>query len=433
MNMKACAAHIEVTSRRRTEPYAHAERGSAVVVRASKPPADFPDLLLSDAIDLDDSNKDRSRAHVCLRTDIKHTTSTLCGPKACLLRLFLRRWICLFKTGTNSLIAVVAISTHSEATAQDFLEARPGIARRASRDLPNNYSTTFQLDDRGALNSHRLNSAPLSSSTSASTVNDAKGITDDGDDDDDRDDENEEEEDDEDQVTPIIEELFLGKIVYPQEKDEVQLTFGYFDGVEATANSETIFEIEYGITDRFQIGFEVPIESAEEEEPFEGVRNLNFELYYNFYNERSTGRAYGIGCEFGVPIDAAAGESRAYVYEPFFIAYQEYGDYALNLSAALEIEDPLAVEATETVGDVAFGIIGKAENIVPLLELRVEIASDETPVLLAPGFYAKSFIKPFDVAVSFPIGLNDDAPDFAVFFLAVVEFEASAIQRRFYR
>src|SRR6185295_8110027 len=89
----------------------------------------------------------------------------------------------------------------------------------------------------------------------------------------DEDEKDKDDEEEEDQVPPIIEELFLGKIVYPQEKDEVQLTFGYFDGVEAVGNSELLFEIEYGITDRFQIGFEVPIESVNEETPFKGVRN----------------------------------------------------------------------------------------------------------------------------------------------------------------
>jgi hypothetical protein len=327
----------------------------------------------------------------------------------------------LFKTVTYTLFTIVAVSPHLEATAQESSETRHAIARSASRDLSNDYATTFQLDDRGDLNSHQPDSARSSSSISTATVNDVKGnVSEEGDEDD-------KDKDHEDQVTPIIEELFLGKVVYPQEQDEVQITFGYFDAVEAVGNSELLFEIEYGITDRFQIGFEVPIESVKEETPFNGVRNLGFDLYYNFYNDRSTGRAYGVGFEFGLPVDAAAGESRAYIYQPFFVAYQEYADFALNLSAALEIRDPSA-HATETVGDISLGLIGKAANIVPLLELQVQIASDETPVLLAPGFYAKSFIKPFDVAISFPIGLNDDAPDFGVYFLAVVEFDSREIR-----
>lgn len=232
---------------------------------------------------------------------------------------------------------------------------------------------------------------------------------------------------DDNQVTPLIEELFLGTVVYPQEQDEVQLTFGYFDGVGRADNSQVFFELEYGITDYFQIGFEVPYEFVEQEEPFEGTRNLGLELYYNFYSDRRTGRSYGVGFEFGLPIDSAEDDSQAYEYETFFVAYQEYCNFAVNLYGAVEIEDPQdASEATETSGDVSVGFILKADRIVPLLELDVEIASEETPVRLAPGLYFGSLMEPVDFAVSLPIGLNGDAPDFAVYLLAIIEFEAGA-------
>ncbi len=238
---------------------------------------------------------------------------------------------------------------------------------------------------------------------------------------------NEEEgEEDENEIEPIVEELFLGTIVYPQEQNEVQLTFGYFDGVEAAENSETLFEIEYGLTDRLQIGFEVPNESVEDDEPFDGVRHLGLELYYNFYSNPYTRRAYGAGFEVGFPIDSAEDEPQTYLYEPFVVAYQEYRECAVNLSAGLEIEAPHeSDEPTETAGEVALGIIGNPGPIVPLLELHVEIEADETPVRLAPGLYFGTFLEPIELAVSFPIGLNSDAPDFAVFFLAIVEFEAN--------
>ena len=307
------------------------------------------------------------------------------------------------------LMSVLAVCLNSVSVAQEKVGHR---ARQPALEA--------FLDESGNITSELPQTAPPTFLTGATEHRAEDG-----------EDEEDEEEEEEDQVTPIIEELFLGTVVYPQEQDEVQLTFGYFEGLQTLGNSELLFEVEYGITDRLQIGFGVPVESAENDEPFTGVRNLDLELYYNFYNEPKTGRAYGVGFEFGLPVDAAAGESRTCVYEPFFVAYQEYCDFALNISAALEIEDPFADDdATETAGDIAFGIIGKAGDYVPLLELQVEIASQETPVLLAPGLYMSSFIKPFDVAVSFPIGLNDDAPDFAVFFLAVVEFEAGVLPRR---
>ena len=420
--MKALVTHDEIAPHHRAEPLARPERCGMFVESTSDPTAYFRDLVVPAAVDLADSHIDCSRAEMFVRVNIKLAVLTLCDAQASFFRLILLRCSRLIWTGTYSLFAFVAISPHLQAEAQESLEAEPAVARSASRDLSNDYSTIFQLNDNVGLTLHQLDSAHSHPYIFASSVHDAKENAAEKENGDDKD------EKEEDQVTPIVEELFLGKVVYPQEKDEVQLTLGYFDGVEAVGNSELLFEIEYGITDRFQIAFEVPIESVKDETPFEGVRNLGFELYYNFYNERSTGRAYGVGFEFGLPVDAAAGESRAVAYEPFFVAYQEYNDFALNLSAALEIDDPFAAGTTKTTEDLAFGLIGKAGYIVPLLELRAEIAPDETPVLLAPGFYVKSFIKPFDVAVSFPIGLNHDAPDFGVYFLAVVEFEAHEIR-----
>jgi len=247
----------------------------------------------------------------------------------------------------------------------------------------------------------------------------------------DLDDEEEDDDDDEDRIEPIVQELFLGVVVYPQEKGEIQFTLGHFNGVEAIGNTNTFFETEYGITDRFQVGFEVPFEYVEEDEPFEGIRNLGLGLYYNFYNDRTTGRAAGVGCEFGFPVDAADGESRAFNYEPFFIVYQEFCKFAVNVSAGLDIDDPTeSGEATETAGEVAVGIIGKPGPFVPLLECQVDIAPEETPVRLAPGVYCNSLVGPLDLAVSLPVGLNSDAPDFAVFFMAVLEFESGTLRSR---
>jgi hypothetical protein len=243
------------------------------------------------------------------------------------------------------------------------------------------------------------------------------------------DDEGERESNDEGQFTPIVEELFLGVVVYPQEKDEVQLTLGYFDGVETAGDTNTVFEIEYGITDRFQIGLEVPLESVADE-PFDGVRTLGFELYWNCYSDPSVGRALGLGFDLGMPVDSAEGESRAWGYEPFVVAYQEWQNVALNVCAALEVEDAVEDESGATSGEVAFGLFPTSGRIIPLVELSVEMESDETPILFAPGLYGKSLIGPIDLAISLPIGLNHDAPDFSLFFLAVLEFDANILRRR---
>jgi hypothetical protein len=231
---------------------------------------------------------------------------------------------------------------------------------------------------------------------------------------------------------PYLEEVFLGFVIYPQEQGEVQLTWGYFDHVETNHDALFLFEVEYGITDRFQIGVEVPVDFMPEDS-FDGVQNIGLELYWNFYSNPQTGRGYGIGFEIGFPTDAPAGESRAYIYEPFVVAYQDFQTFAVNISGAVEVENPLEPgEPSETSGELAAAVFGPVGRFTPMLEVGVEIEADETPVRLAPGLYWSPCDKPVDFAVALPIGLNRDAPDFGVFLLAIIEFETKERCPRLY-
>jgi hypothetical protein len=232
------------------------------------------------------------------------------------------------------------------------------------------------------------------------------------------------------QVTAYIEELFLGKIVYPQEAGEMQLTGGYFQEGKGPHDSSFLLEVEYGITDQLQIGSEVTSQFARGE-TFQDLQQCSIEVYYNFHSDRRTGRASGLGFEFGLPVDSTAEGPRACVYEPFLVSYQDFDAFALNMSAALEIADPVARgEATEFAGDVTFAIFRRVDRIATIVEANVEVDSEESPVRLAPGLYWRPFDVALDVAVSLPIGLNEDAPVLGLFLLAVFEFPASSIARR---
>lgn len=65
----------------------------------------------------------------------------------------------------------------------------------------------------------------------------------------------------EDEMIPqIVSELFLGTMVYPQEKGELQITTGYFPVNEILNDGPFPCKVEYGITDRFQVCMELPLE-----------------------------------------------------------------------------------------------------------------------------------------------------------------------------
>ncbi len=55
-------------------------------------------------------------------------------------------------------------------------------------------------------------------------------------------------------VPQPIQEMFQSNLVYPQEEDEIQLPlFPSFRKDNNSERSRTLFEVEYGITDAFQI------------------------------------------------------------------------------------------------------------------------------------------------------------------------------------
>ena len=59
------------------------------------------------------------------------------------------------------------------------------------------------------------------------------------------------------EVPQPIQEMFQSNLVYPQEEDEIQFTlFPSFRKNSNTKKARTLFEVEYGITDAFQIIFE---------------------------------------------------------------------------------------------------------------------------------------------------------------------------------
>jgi hypothetical protein len=163
----------------------------------------------------------------------------------------------------------------------------------------------------------------------------------------------------------------------------------------------------------------------------DGLHHIAFETYYNFYSNRQTGRAYGVGFEVGLPVPAK-GRFGSYLYEPFFVAYHEFRPRtAVNFSAALEIEDSLEKgEPTEIGTQLTLSALHKVGKFVPMIELDVEIEPDRTPVRLAPALYWHPWEKTIDFAVSLPIGLNADAASLGVFFLFIVELEGSGSPAR---
>ncbi|MEW4455508.1 hypothetical protein AB1L30_22755 [Bremerella sp. JC817] len=227
--------------------------------------------------------------------------------------------------------------------------------------------------------------------------------------------------DDRDDMIPqIVQEVFLGTSIYPQEKGELQFDSGYFQGNEWLNDAQVPFEIEYGITDRFQVSFECPLDVASPEDEFErGVNAIEMGVYYNFYNNPHIRRAFGVGYDIEVATELDDEGNRLWVHSPYVVGYQEFGPVALNVTGRLEVGN--TQEETEVAGNVAFSAFTEMGNWVPMLELGLQWEEEKKPIVLAPGLFWKPS-RGMQLGASLPIGLNDDAPHIGVFALMVLEF-----------
>ena len=157
-----------------------------------------------------------------------------------------------------------------------------------------------------------------------------------------------------------MEELFLGEIVYPQDRGEYQFTTGYLKANKGNdflfgAKGKDDFEIpllfEYGLTDYVQLIAQIPIGFRRTGgADHEGVGNVELTVYHNFLNDPRSGRACGYGMSLGLPTATPWIGKEAVLYEPFFVAYRQFGSSAVNLSAGIEIEDPLPGDDEIEVG-----------------------------------------------------------------------------------
>lgn len=184
-------------------------------------------------------------------------------------------------------------------------------------------------------------------------------------------------------VDEVIEELFLGEAVYPQDALELQVTGGLAGARASGATAAAAeLELELGLTDRLQLAAEVPLvwRSAPAERQV-GAGNPELELLYNPLSDRARGLAVSVGVGVMFPALSPAGED-AWGAEAFAVAYKVLGGIHVNLAVAAELELPTEEEDEEDEREVALaatlGVFAPIGRWVPVVELRA--ASGEAPV-----------------------------------------------------
>lgn len=223
-------------------------------------------------------------------------------------------------------------------------------------------------------------------------------------------------------VGEAIQELFLGETVYPQEQLELQATSSLRFERAASGSAFTAMPFfELGLTDRLQIGVELPFESM----PNAGGRaaglgNVGAGVLYNVFSSRRLGFAGALALEVSLPSASEGVGEDAWGIEPAIVAYKVVGGVHLNLVVAAEIEIPTEPgEEVEVMPSAAAGIFVPLPYVVPTLELAVDAGS--SPALVGAAGLISRLSPEIEVGAAFFAGLDERS--FGAMLLATWELE----------
>ncbi len=220
----------------------------------------------------------------------------------------------------------------------------------------------------------------------------------------------------------VIQEFFVTESVYPQEKNEIQITnsdYVFFNDFGKDFYGG--FELEYGITDRFQISSGIGYRFFDiDNSPnnLDGFTNLELGMLYNIYQSKTFSTSLSLEAELPTGSDYF-GEDEI-EFEPNLIVANQIGNFQshINLGFAFGLEDDSESEMFYNIG-ILYPVNDK---FVPILELNGIYEDDENNMQLTPGFAYK--INRFEIGSGFPISLNSDNSYFGIMLDLVFEFGA---------
>jgi len=139
---------------------------------------------------------------------------------------------------------------------------------------------------------------------------------------------------DERPLPEYVEEFFLSDAVRNQDKGEVQFTLGVESRQEVGTNA--VAKVEYGVTKRLQLGFDLPYGMTEGESPEGPARWSTASLGLQYQIVRSDSPlALSFGMVFGVPVKSV-GEVE---YQPTVLAAKTFRKLQVHASFVADIEE----------------------------------------------------------------------------------------------
>ncbi len=268
-----------------------------------------------------------------------------------------------------------------------------------------------------------------------------------------------EKEDDADEAKQPLQELFSSETVYPQEKNEAQLTLLPQWRKEADARFAAIpFGIEYGITDQFQIGAEFitwqrrnPI--LDDEISTHGIGDLEISARYAWMHINNSLYSSAIGAGISFPTGNINKELTEGFreYELFAIFTRDFPSKdqgQIFLQTGFQFVDRAKTKSVIPVADddeeelfesdelepaaheffINTGVFAKiSENVVGSAELswatnRWNHHGEEASLFFTPGLTVTTK-KGFEFGVGVPIGLGLSSHQYSVIGKIIYEFD----------
>jgi len=197
-------------------------------------------------------------------------------------------------------------------------------------------------------------------------------------------------------ITEYIEEFFLSDAVRNQDKGEVQLTFGVDS--RQTIGTSTTLNMEYGVTRRLQLGFELPYGMTEEEGSESASRWSTASLGFRYQIIRSDFPfALSVGMAFGVPVQSGG----ALEYQPTILAAKTFRGAQIHASFVADIEEEKKPSFQYNLASV-YPI---QHQWFPTLEFNGRHLHGEGAFYLTPGLY-RCFAHRFELGLGVPVGLG---------------------------
>ena len=244
-----------------------------------------------------------------------------------------------------------------------------------------------------------------------------------------------------DRIVPQpIQEMFQSNLVYPQEKDEIQLTlFPSFNKNHSGQKARTLFEIEYGITDAFQVIFEwdgLLYQNLRTAPTIAGPGNIEVGAQYSWMGLGDGNTHFSFGNLIEFPLGPVAnGLTEGFIeVQPFIVLARDFpklNQSQIFLNFGFNWVDQIrnVPESTEPEADSISWNIG-AFSPIGFWRATLEIngsnnkwdGGNQNDIYITPGTIYK-LSKEWEIGIATPIGATNTSDDYRVVGYLMWEFE----------